>query len=383
MGRHIPLGRIAGIKVTMDLSVLVLAAFYTIALASNRFPIENPGHSDTTYWLAGVGGALLFFVSLLVHELGHALVARDEGIGVRGISLWLLGGMAELETSPTSARAEFRIAVVGPLASLACGIVLLCGSYVLPDHGTGALIGNLFLLLGRINLVLAAFNLLPAAPLDGGTVLSSIVWKRSGSQATGMKWAAWAGVIAGATMIWWGWRLLGDGGTARINGWSLILVGAFVLFAAWRSLRAQPLVALLDGVVVADAMETDPPVARSGETVGTFLRRLDPGETSQAYPVVDRSGVAAGLLTAAAIRAAEPSSWDALPVEALAYPLERVTVVRTEEPLLHAAQRVDGGDVREGLVVTPDGVVVGTVDARAVYRVAEQRRVAAVAEHQG
>ena len=110
MGRDIPLGRIAGIKVSMDLSVLLVAALYTYVFATNRFPIESPGLSTTAYWVGGVAGALLFFVSLLVHEVGHALVARDEGIGVRGISLWLLGGVAKLESSPTTARSEFRIA---------------------------------------------------------------------------------------------------------------------------------------------------------------------------------------------------------------------------------------------------------------------------------
>lgn len=379
MGREIPLGRIAGVKVSMDLTVLLLAAFYTVALATNRFPIENPGHADSTYWIAGVGGALLFFISLLAHEMGHALVARDEGVGVRGISLWMLGGVAKLESSPTTARSEFRIAVVGPLASLACGIVLLCGAYVLPDTGIAGLVGNLFALLGRINLLLAAFNLIPAAPLDGGTVLSSMIWKKTGSQAVGMKWSAWAGITVGAAMLWFGWDLIGSGGTAGINGWSLVLVGGFVLFSAWRSLRAQPFVALLDGLIVAHAMVTHPPVARSYDSVGAFLRTLDPEETAQAYPVVDDRGQAAGLLTAAAIRATETALWDQLPVEALAYPLDRLTVVRTDDALLPAAQRIDGGEVRDGLVVTPDGLVAGTLDARAVYRIAEQRRVESLA----
>ncbi|MBX3312770.1 MAG: site-2 protease family protein [Actinobacteria bacterium] len=376
MGRDIPLGRIAGVKVTMDLTVLLLVAFYTVALATNRFPIEAPGHTETTYWIAGIGGALLFFLSLLVHELGHALVARDEGIGVRGISLWLLGGVTKLESSPTQARSEFRIAVVGPLASLACGIVLLCGAYVLPPDGTAGLVGNVFELLGRINLLLAAFNLIPAAPLDGGTVLASIVWKRTGSQATGMKWSAWAGILVGAGLAWWGLGMTGDGGAASINGWSLVLVGAFVLFAAWRSLRAQPLFALLDGVTVAEGMVTDPPTARSFDTVGGFLRGLDPSETAQAYPVVDERGHAAGLLTATAIRATDSTLWDQLRVDALAYPLDRLTVVRTDDPLLPAVQRIDGGDVREGLVVGPDGTVAGTIDARAVYHIAERRQLA-------
>ncbi|HEX2577868.1 MAG TPA: site-2 protease family protein, partial [Aquihabitans sp.] len=228
MGRDIPLGRFAGIKVSMDVTVLLLAAYYTYTLANHRFPIEAPGLSDTAYWAAGVAGALLFFVSLLVHEIGHALVARDEGIGVRGISLWLLGGVAKLESAPTTARAEFRIAVIGPLASAACGVAFLVGSYVVPSGGLPGLTGNVMALLGVLNVILAGFNLLPAAPLDGGTVLSSLVWKRTGSQATGMRWAAYSGIAAGGALLVFGLReVRDDDGTL---GWSLLLVGAFVLY---------------------------------------------------------------------------------------------------------------------------------------------------------
>src|SRR3954451_3355157 len=114
MRGDIPLGRIAGIKVGANWSVAAVAALYTWILATNQLPIGHPGESFVAYWVAGGIGALLFFGSLLVHEMGHALVAREEGIGVQGISLWLLGGVARLESSPTSPGSEFRIAVVGP-----------------------------------------------------------------------------------------------------------------------------------------------------------------------------------------------------------------------------------------------------------------------------
>lgn len=376
MGRNIPLGRIAGIKISMDLTVLLLAAFYTFTLAQNRFPSEAPDLSSTAYWVAGVAGALLFFVSLLVHEMGHALVAKDEGIGVRGVSLWLLGGMARLESAPTSARSEFRIAVVGPLASAACGIVFLCTAYVLPEHGQYGLAGNVFALLGRINLLLAVFNLLPAAPLDGGTVLASAIWKRTGSQAKGMKWSAIVGLAVGAALIFGGARMATSDGATEVNGWSLVFVGAFIGYAAFRSMQAQPLYAVLDGAVVADAMEPRPPVARGTVTVGDFLRSLGPEVTAQAYPVVDTRGQVTGLLTADAIRAAGPDQWDRLQVDHLAFGLDKITVVSTTDALLPAVQRIDGGDVRDGLVVGPDGTVAGIIDARALYRVAEQRRAA-------
>lgn len=374
MGKDIPLGRIAGIKVSMDLTVLLVAAFYTHLLATNQFPNGAPGLSTTTYWIAGVGGALLFFASLLVHEMGHALVARDEGIGVRGISLWLLGGVAKLESAPTTARSEFRIAVIGPVASAACGIAFLAASYALPSGGIPGLLGVLFLILGSINVVLAVFNILPAAPLDGGTVLSAAIWHRTGSQATGMRWAARAGLAGGAALVLLGLWLQRSDSIYRANWWSLLLVGAFVLFAATRNVRAVPLYELLDGSTVADAMAVAPPNAAAWQTVGQFLRTLPPRTDHLAYPVLAEHGRAIGLLTAAAIRAVPQEHWDRLLVEELAYPLDRITVVRADEALLPAVQKIDGGDVRDGLVVDADGTVVGTVDAGALFRTVEARK---------
>lgn len=374
MGRDIPLGRIAGIKVSMDLTVVLIAGFYTFSLATYRFPLEAPGLSDTAYWVAGVSGALLFFISLLVHEIGHALVAQDEGIGVRGISLWLLGGVAKLESAPTTARSEFRIAVVGPLASAACGVLFLAGAYTLPEGGAPGLAGNVFTLLGILNLLLAAFNLLPAAPLDGGAVLSAVVWKRTGSQATGMRWAAYAGVAAGSGLVLLGVRSARGGGEA-LNGLSVLFVGAFILYAAIRSLRALPLYQLLDGSTVADAMVADPPTAAAWSSVGDLLRTLPPETEHQAYPVLGEHGRVVGLLTAAAIRAVPAEQWDRLSVTDLAYPLERITVVRPDELLLPAVQKIDSGDVRDGLVVSADGTIVGTIGASALFRTLERRKL--------
>lgn len=380
MGRDIPLGRIAGIKVSMDLSVLLVAGFYTWVFATNRFPIESPGMSTTAYWIGGLAGALLFFVSLLVHEVGHALVARDEGIGVRGISLWLLGGVAKLESSPTTARSEFRIAVVGPLASAACGVAFLSGAYVLPEGGVSGLMGNMFAVLGLLNLLLAGFNMLPAAPLDGGTVLSSLIWRRTGSQAAGLRWSSYAGIAVGAAMMLYGFRGLRSG-SGEINGFFLVLVGGFIGFAAYRNLKSLPIYQLLDGATVAEAMVAAPPPAAGWASVADFLHTIPADCPHHAFPALDEHGRVVGLLTAAAVRATPRESWAQLRVIDLAYPIDRITVVSPDEPLLPAVQKIDGGDVRDGLVVAADGTVVGTIGASALYHALDRRRLR-VAEEQ-
>ena len=374
MGKEIPLGRIAGIKVSMDLTVPLVALFLVVLYATdtnNGFPGIVPGLSSTAYWVGASVLAVFFFGSLLVHEMGHALVARDEGIGVRGISLWLLGGVAKLESSATEPRTEFRIAVVGPLASLGVGVAFLATSYVIPDgNGFAGLAGKGALVLGAINVILALFNLLPASPLDGGTVLSAAIWHRTGSQATGMRWAGYSGIATGAALVLYGLKHI-DGR----NGFTLLLVGGFVLFAAVRSVRSLPLYELLDGITVAEAMVAAPPPAPGWYRVADFVATLPPGHDHQVYPVFDQGGRIEGLLSAEAIRAVPHERWASVSVSDVAYPIDRITVVRPGEALLPAVQRIDGGDVRDGLVATEDGTIVGSISAAALFRVLEQRKI--------
>ena len=369
MRGDVPVGRLAGIKVGLNWSVLVMAVLTTAILALNWLPATDPGMSDTVYWTAGLLGALLFFGSLLVHEMGHALVARDEGIGVHSISLWLLGGVARLESSPTTPGSEFRIAVVGPLGSAACSALFLSFAYVLPDGGLAGVTGSLFAWLGLINLMLAGFNLLPAAPLDGGTVLSAAIWRATGRQATGMVWAARSGLVVGGVMAFLGLRDLGGG----FGAW-LLYVGAFIAFGAWQNLRAAPLWSVLEGVTAADAMAPAPHGIPGATTVSDFLVSLPRDTPFLAYPVTGADGRVSGLLTVDAVRAAPHTTWDHLRVTDLAFPLDRLTLVRSDEPLLPAVQKVESGDVPDGLVVAPDGTVVGMLRSSAIHTAIEQRR---------
>lgn len=372
MGKDIPLGRIAGIKVGMDVTVFLFAAFLAVTLATTQLPRLSDGHSDAAYWIAGFGGAFFLFLSLLIHEIGHALVAQDEGIGVESMGLTLLGGVTRMESSPTTPGAEFRVSVVGPIASAACGVVFLVGSFLLPDTGVWDLIGALLFWAGYVNIFLAILNMIPAAPLDGGKVLSSIIWRATNSQSTAMLWSGAAGIVAGMALATWGLRNLSRGGDTL--GWFNVGVGAFVAYSAFQQVRSAPLYKALEGLTVTDAMAAGPPTAASWSTVGEFLRTSFPRPEHQAYPVVSADGQVAGLLTASAIRAVPPESWDQLPVTALAYPLDRLSIIRADEPLIPALQKVEGADVRHALVVAADGRIVGTLDPTALDRAMHARQ---------
>jgi Zn-dependent protease len=205
-------GRIAGIPVGASWSALLIALLIAWSLAGRLLPAQAPGLVPGAYWLAGLAGAGLFLGSLLAHEVGHALVARRAGLRVRGITLWLLGGVALLEDEPVSPRDELRVALVGPAVSLALAVAFGLAAVALSVAGSPAVAVAVAAWLAVGNLALALFNLLPAAPLDGGRVLRGLLWRRSGNRARASVVAATAGQWVGAGLI--GYGLLG-----ALTGW--------------------------------------------------------------------------------------------------------------------------------------------------------------------
>ena len=171
-------GRVAGIPVGASWSALLIALLIAWSLGGQLLPAQVPGLAPAAYWLAGAAGAGLFLGSLLAHEIGHALVARRAGLRVRGITLWLLGGVAQLEDEPASPGDELRVAIVGPAVSLALAVGFGLAAVALSVAGGPALAGVVVAWLALANAVLAVFNLLPAAPLDGGRVLRGLLWRR-------------------------------------------------------------------------------------------------------------------------------------------------------------------------------------------------------------
>jgi Zn-dependent protease len=193
MRQNIRLGTWFGIPVGMNWSLLVLLALFAWELAEYEFP-KSAGHANGADWVAGVIGALVLLVSLIAHEVSHSVVARHNGVGVRSITLFLFGGVSQLEGEAHTPGADFRIAAVGPATSLVTAGIFGAAQAVATAAGAHGLLVATLRWLWEINVVLAAFNMIPGAPLDGGRVLRSALWRRWGDRLRASVAAARAGV---------------------------------------------------------------------------------------------------------------------------------------------------------------------------------------------
>jgi Zn-dependent protease len=227
MHDSIRLGRIAGVEVGFHWSLLLTGGLLAAGLARGRFPAHAPGYSGAAYVLAAGATALVFLGCVLVHELSHAVVARRAGIGVDGITLWFLGGVTRLTSEATTPKVELAVSGAGPLASLVLGVVMVGGGIALEAAAVSPLVVATLTWLGVINIVLAAFNVLPGAPLDGGRLLHAFVWSRHGDPRRATRTASRAGEILGAILIAFG-LLEFAFGTAVGGGLWIAFIGWFL-----------------------------------------------------------------------------------------------------------------------------------------------------------
>lgn len=361
MRPSIPLGRVRGIPVGLDLTVLVIVAILVFGLAFGRFPAAYPGSSPAAYLLAGVVAAVLFLASLLAHELGHALVAQREGIEVAGITLWLLGGVAELRGEARTPGADLRIAAVGPLTSLALGVVFWLVSLPLPG-----LAGATLLYLGGVNVLLAVFNLVPAAPLDGGRVLRAALWAWRGDRLFAAVTAARAGRVFGYLLIAFGILQVVTG--IGFQGLWLAIIGLFLVNAASAEETQTKAASALDGLRVSDVMSGDLVTADPGESVFSFIGRVVLRYRLSAYPLVDAQGGFHGLVTLNRIRALDQSRHAATPLVDIACPPEELPHARPDEPLLDLLPRMNGCADGRAVVRDAQGRLVGIVSPSDISR---------------
>ena len=365
MGRSsIRLGRIFGIPVGLDFSLLLIAGLLTLSLAADRFPTEFPGQPTAAYWVVGVFAAVLFFASVLAHEIAHSLVARRHGVQVDGITLWMLGGVAKLGGESPTAGAELRIAAAGPATSVGLAAAFGVAALLLSALGAPGLLGSALAWLALINGILALFNLIPAAPLDGGRILSALLWFRHGNRYRAAATAAQVGVV-------FGWLLVGVGGVSWFAGlgfgglWTA-LIGWFLVSAA----RAEGEMArsrlAFGDLRVRDVMTADPPRVRGWITVADFLEE-DAPHLRDPVAVVERfDGSIAGLVSVDRLRSA-PAAPEGVArrVQDYMVPVATIRVAHPDDRLADIAVRPTRGRAGHTLVFDGDRLV-GLVSPEAV-----------------
>lgn len=293
------LGRVFGIEIGLNWSLLFIFALVAWSLAVSVLPAQVPGQTTAAYWVAGLVGAIVFFLCLLAHELAHSVVARSLGVGVSDITLWLFGGVSRLESSPKNARDEAAITAVGPATSLVLGGLGFLVAGALSVVGAPALIADLAFWLGWINVALAVFNLLPGFPLDGGRLLSALLWWRTGSRSRGVVGAVWVGRVFAGLLIALGLVVLFFGDV--LQGIWLAFIGWFLLSAAGAEQAQEESRELLAPVKVRDAMSAPVVVLPDWMTADAFLTDVAPGHHFTTYPLRDLQGRLSGIVRLRAV----------------------------------------------------------------------------------
>ena len=368
-------GRIAGVEIGLHWTVLLIVALVTWSLGAGVLPDRSPGYSTATYWMAGAIVAVAFGGSILAHELSHAVVARRQGVPVESIVLWMFGGVAKLESQARTARGELQIALAGPAMSIVIGAGSLGLAALLHVADASDLATSSLAWLGGINLVLAIFNLLPGAPLDGGRVLAAVLWWRSGNERQSRRRAAGAGRILGQILIAVGiveFALVGGAGL-----WTA-LVGWLIMSMAHMELVDNDLRELIAGVTVGDVMTRNVVTVHDDLTVEEFLHGPWMAAHVSTFPVLDQMGRPTGLITLKHLSGLPSERWASTRLTAVATPIDRVTVAAPEAPLAEVMRTEQGARTR--VLVVSAGRLVGIVSpsdvSSAIERLALLRGVA-------
>ncbi|HEX5594888.1 MAG TPA: site-2 protease family protein [Micromonosporaceae bacterium] len=370
------LGRIAGVPIGVNWSVLLIFALIAWALSANVLPRGYPGNPPWAYLVAGFSAAVVFFLGLLAHEVSHAVVAKRNGLSVAGITLWLFGGVAELRGEARSPGAELRIAGVGPLVSLLLGVVFGAIAVGLAVIGQVNLVFGAFAWLAGINILLAVFNILPAAPLDGGRVLRAALWKWRGDRTWAAVTAARAGRFLGLALIVIGlWQfLIGP----AIGALWLALIGWFLVTAARAEEQQARVGVALSGVRVRDVMTPQPQAVAPNVSVADFVDHYLFAYRHSALPLIEDDHPV-GLVTLDRVRQVPADQRDATELREVACRSDELVTANPEEELVDLLPRLSECADGRALVVS-DGQLVGIVSpsdiSRAVQRSSLRERTA-------
>ena len=344
MDGNLTIGRFGGVEVRLNWSLLAVFALIVWSLTDGVFPSQNPGLSHGTYLAMGIVAGLLFLVSILLHELGHSLVARREGIEVDSITLWLFGGVSQFKRRFASAGSEFRVAFAGPLVSILLGGVFVLIALAHPSSA----VDGVAAWLGYINLILAVFNLIPASPLDGGRVLHAVLWRAKGDYAWATRVASDIGQGFGYLLIALGLAMFVFQGS--FSGAWLAFIGWYLLQGARAEARYVATEQALAGFHVRDLMVRNPVTVDADSTIGRFMDDVAWSHRFTTYPVLD-GGRPVGLLAFASVAAVPRSEWDTRRVRDTMIPLDQLPRLTEDERAVDALAELSTPRVNRGLVV--------------------------------
>lgn len=370
------IGKIFGIKIRINWSWLIIFGLVTWNLTSAFGQIHQDWGLATRLGVA-FAAALLFFSSVLAHEIAHSLVARANGIPVEEITLFLFGGSSNIQRHPPSPKAEFLMAIVGPLTSLILGIVFT----LLSGVGIGSLrtsvsdpaeiaaqlgpVTTLLLWLGPVNMLLAVFNMIPGFPLDGGRVLRAIFWAISDNLKQATRWASWVGqaiawilIINGIAMVFGAEVPFFGSGVA--NGLWLVFIGWFLNNAALKSYQQIVVQDVLKGVAVRRMMRSDPPTAKRGLSVNELVHDYIMKTDDHAFPVVEGDHQLVGVVTLDDVRAVPQNEWESKTIDEIMTPGEELVCVNPDECASEAFDKLSRRDVRQ-VPVIENGQLVGVL----------------------
>jgi Zn-dependent protease/predicted transcriptional regulator len=371
MRSNIKLGKIHGIEIGLHYSWFIIAALIVFSLGEH-FHHVNPDWGTGQVWAIALFTAVLFFVSLLLHELSHSLVAQARGLKVKEITLFALGGVSQIEGDAPDAKTEFWVAIAGPIASVIIGFGCLAIAMGLgwrrpaePRTGVTAVL----VWLGYINLALGAFNMIPGFPLDGGRVLRSIVWAITKNPDRSTRIAARIGQVVAFLFILDGiWEFFSGAG---FGGLWIVFIGWFLMDAAKASYAQVDTMAALRGLRVSDVMTRDCVTVNRGmslqEFVDTYLLR-----TGQRCYAVEDQGRLVGLITPRDVGAIPRERWDNTTVREAMRPLEELHIVAPETQVVDALKLMTGKDVNQ-LPVVANGTLQGVFSRSQLMQLLQAR----------
>ncbi|MFO8036689.1 MAG: site-2 protease family protein [Anaerolineales bacterium] len=375
MGNNISIGKLFGINIKLNWSWFFILVLLTWNLF-NAFGAMHPDWGQTSRLVISLLAALLFFLSVLVHELAHSLMARARGISVQGITLFLFGGVSNIQRQPDTPLSEFLITIVGPISSLILGFLFLglSGVNILRE---GIQMSNadeimssmtpfttVLMWLGSTNIILGVFNMIPGFPLDGGRVLRSLLWVITDNLKKATRWSSWVGQGIGWVMMISGISAVFGGqipffGSGAVNGLWLAFIGWFLNSAAVQSYREVVVQDVLEGVTVGDIMRVSPPTVSGDLLVSDLVHQHIMQKDDHAFPVMEGEALV-GLVTLTDVRGVSRSDWERTTVKEIMIPQSELVTVGVKDEAAEAFSKISQLGVRQ-LPVVEKGSLKGVL----------------------